>query len=51
MDIDNILQNYDLDNDKDYKKIEEKINFLINQLEFVDNEKQRKKINGKINNP
>ena len=48
MDIDNILQDYDLDNDKDYKKIEGKINYLINQLEFVDNEKQRKKINGKI---
>ena len=48
MNIDNILKDYDLDKDKDYKSIEKKINYLLNQLEFVDNDKDRKKINQKI---
>jgi len=48
MDINNILQDYDLDKDKNYKKIEEKINYLLNQLEFVDNDDEREIINNKI---
>ena len=48
MNINNILENYDLDKDKDYKKIEEKINYLLEQLEFVDDEDEREKINNKI---
>ena len=48
MNINNILENYDLDKDKDYKKIEEKINYLLEQLEFVDDEDEREKINSKI---
>ena len=43
MNINNILEDYDLDKDIDYKKIEEKINYLLNLLEYVDDDKEREK--------
>ena len=48
MNINNILEDFDLDKDIDYKKIEEKINYLLNLLEYVDDDKEREKINNKI---
>ena len=48
MNINNILEDYDLDKDIDYKNIEEKINYLLNLLEYVDDDKERENINNKI---
>ena len=47
--VNNILNNYDLDKDKDLDKLEKKINNLLEQLEFVDNKNDEEKILNKIN--
>ena len=48
MNVNNILQNYDLNKDKDYTILENKINDLLEQLEYTDNENEQKKILSKI---
>ena len=48
MNVNNILQNYDLNKDKDYTILENKINDLLEQLEYTDNENEQKKILDKI---
>ena len=47
--VNNILNNYDLDKDKDLDKLEKKINNLLEQLEFVDNKNDEERILNKIN--
>ena len=48
MTIDNILKDYDLDTDRNYKKLEEIVNNLLNELEYIDNDKEKEKVLNKI---